>query len=229
MNKSFEQLPTWPRERNLATYAKYTNIKFEEMLADDKTWIDIGCRTGIALHESQTFCKAKLLGVNSHTIEVLPGITSVYCELPQNRLVYSNYGKKIDLLTDVYGAFSYSNDPLEVLLYEACLLRDKATAVIISLEARLGNRANWQDIKSFFASNLGQEIDFQRFRSYTDHLKRPLNSLRITIRGQNSSGCSLDELYTQATHFVGRAKKVRIAYRPSDNSCELWKIIYKKG
>lgn len=222
-----EKIPTWPLERDLATYAKYTAIEFEDELRDGMLWIDIGCRTGIALSESRDFCKAKLVGVNGHKIDVLPGIIPIYSELPRELTIYKKYQAKVDLLTDVYGAFTYENDPLQVLLYEASLLKPTGKAVIISLQAKLGNRANWQAIKCFFEIHLGQNITFKRFRTYTNHLKRPLNSLRITITGASRSSVSLEELYRLAQEAVGTPKKERIVYSPSDQSCELWKIVYK--
>lgn len=63
--------PTWPRERDLATYAKYTCIDFEVELSHEKTWIDIGCRTGKAMSETQKLYPARLVGVNAHEIDVL--------------------------------------------------------------------------------------------------------------------------------------------------------------
>ncbi len=222
-----DKIPTWPQERDLATYAKYTTIDFPNELTDGMTWIDIGCRSGLALSESRTFCKATLIGVNAHKIAVLPGIISVYSELPGKLEIYDRFQSNVDLLTDIYGAFTYDNEPLKALIYEASLLKPRGKAVIISLQAKLGNKVNLQAIQNFFATILGQTITFKRFRSYTNHLKRPLNSLRITITGQSRSKLRLNELYKLAQEQVGTPQKERILYSPSDQSCEIWKIVYR--
>lgn len=223
-----QKIPTWPRERDLATYTKYTGIHFVLELSTGKTWIDIGCRTGKAMSETKKFCKAHLIGVNAHQIQVLPGIKPILANIPQDRSVYKKFSKKTDLLTDVYGAVTYDNDPIAALIYEACLLKPGGKAVIISLEAKLGNKVNRQDIQHFFETVMGQNIEFKRFRTYSDNSKTPLNSLRITITGDGHSKYSLEILFLKARQMIGMPKKIRLLYRPADHSVELWKIVYKK-
>lgn len=222
------KIPTWPRERDLVTYSKYTCINFDIELSSGKTWIDIGCRTGKAMSETKALYKARLIGVNAHRIKVIAGIKPIFAEIPQNRSVYKDFRKKIDLLTDVYGAFTYDNDPIAALIYEACLLKPGGKAVIISLEAKLGNKINRQELQHFFEIVLGQDLTFRRFRTYSDNSKTPLNSLRITIAGHCRSKCNLETLLLKARQMIGEPKKIRLIYRPPDHSCELWKIVYKK-
>jgi hypothetical protein len=222
------EIPTWPLERDLATYAKYTCIDFDLDLSAGKTWIDIGCRTGKALSETKRLYKAHLIGVNAHRIKVLTGIKSIFAEIPQDRSVYKKFRKKTDLLTDVYGAVTYDNDPIAALIYEACLLKPGGKAVIISLDAKLGNKANRQDAQYFFETIMGQNLKFKRFRTYSDNSKTALNSLRITITGDCRSNRSLDSLFLRARKMIGEPKKIRLLYSPPDHSVELWKIVYKK-
>lgn len=222
------KIPTWPRERDLATYSKYTCINFDIELSNGKTWIDIGCRTGKAMSETKGLYKARLIGVNAHQIKVLEGITSIFAEIPQDRSVYKKFRKKIDLLTDVYGAFTYDNDPMAALIYEACLLKPGGKAVIISLEAKFGNKVNRQELQHFFKVVLGQDLTFRRFRTYSDNSKTPLNSLRIIITGYCRSKCNLETLFLKARQMIGEPKKKKLIYRPPDHSVELWKIVYKK-
>jgi len=224
---SASTIPTWPRERDLSTYSRYTSINFDVELSDGKTWIDIGCRTGKAMSETKGLYKARLIGVNAHPIEVLTGIESVFAEIPRDSSVYNKFRKKIDLLTDVYGAFSYDNDPIAVLIYEAGLLKPGGKAVIISLEAKLGNKANRQELQHFFKSVLGQDLTFKRFRTYTDNSKTPLNTLRITITGHCHSRSNLKSLLLQARRMIGEPKKIKLIYRPPDQSVEIWKIVYQ--
>jgi hypothetical protein len=225
---AFAKIPTWPRERDLATYAKYTCIDFHKELSHGNIWIDIGCRTGKAMQETQKLYKARLIGVNAHEIEVLNGIESIFAAIPQDRSIYNNFKKSVHLLTDVYGAFTYDNDPIATLIYEACLLQPQGKAVIISLEAKFGNRVNREELQAFFELNLGRTLTFQRFRTYSDNSKTPLNSLRITITGKGNSKCDLDDLLLKARQLIGEPKKIRLLYRPSDHSVEIWKIVYRR-
>jgi hypothetical protein len=222
------KIPTWPRERDLATYSKYTRINFDIELSNGKTWIDIGCRTGKAMTETKELYKARLIGVNAHHIAVASGIESIFAEIPQDRSVYKSFRKKVDLLTDVYGAFTYDNDPIAALIYEACLLKPGGKAVIISLEAKLGNKVNRQELQHFFKIVLGQDLTFRRFRTYSDNSKKPLNSLRITVAGYCRSKQNLETLLLKAQQMIGEPKKIKLIYRPPDHSVELWKIVYKK-
>lgn len=222
------KVPTWPRERDLATYAKFTSIDFENELADGKTWIDIGCRTGKAMSETKGLYNGRLIGVNAHQIEVLDGIESIFAEIPKDRSVYNKFRNKIDLLTDVYGAFSYNDDPVAALIYEACLLKPGGKAVIISLEAKLGNKVNRQNLQYFFENVLGQNLTFKRFRTYSDNSKTPSNSLRITITGDCRSECNLEVLLLKAREMIGKPKKIRVIYRSPDHSVEKWKIVYNR-
>jgi len=222
------QIPTWPRERDLATYSKYTSIHFDVELSDGKTWIDIGCRTGKAMSETKGFCKARLIGVNAHPIEVLAGIQSIFAEIPKDLSVYNHFRKEVDLLTDVYGAFTYDHDPIAALIYEACLLKPGGKGVIVTLDAKLGNKVNRQDLQHFFETVLGQGLTFKRFRTFSDNSKTPLNSLRITMTGHCRSKCNLESLLLKARQMIGKPKKIKLIYSPPDQSVELWKIVYTK-
>lgn len=223
---STKNIPTWPRERDLATYQKYTNLDFATLLSNVATWIDIGARTGIALSESKRLCEANLVGVNAHDIEMLPGITALFATLPEELSIYNRYYRKADIVTDIYGAFSYSEDPVAVLIYEALLLKAGGVAVIVSLQSKLGNRKNIADITHFFSNVLGQKCTFKRFRTYTNTLKKPINSVRITITGQCLVRDSYENLLVQAHQFIGEPKQKQAIYRPEDRSTEIRKTIY---
>lgn len=108
------------------------------------------------------------------------------------------------------------------------MLQPQGKAVIISLEAKFGNRVNLEELQAFFKLNLERTLTFQRFRAYSDNSKTPLNSLRITIIGKGNSKCDLDDLLLKASQLIGEPKKIRLLYRPSDHSVEIWKIVYKR-
>lgn len=221
-------IPSWPAERGLEKYARYTCIDFDQELFQGKTWIDIGCRTGIALNATRQKYQAHLIGVNAHPIKVLPGIESIYAVIPNDRSVYTKYQSSADLLTDIYGAVSYENDPLAALIYEGLLLKRGGKAVIITLEAKLGNRKNQSEMSHFFETVMGQQLSFKRFRHYSDNSKRVISSLRITIQGHSTSKCTLDTLLLKAQKALGLPKLEKVIYTPSDGSVDMWKIVYKK-
>lgn len=221
-------IPAWPAERGLEKYARYTCIDFDQELFHGKTWIDIGCRTGIALNATRQKYQARLIGVNAHSIEVLPGIESIYAVIPHDRSVYTKFQRSADLLTDIYGAVSYENDPFAAMIYEALLLKRGGKAVIICLEAKLGNRKNQSDMSHFFETVMGQQLSFKRFRHYSDNSKRVISSLRITIQGHCTSKCTLDILLLKAQKELGLPKLEKVIYTPPDGSVDMWKIVYRK-
>lgn len=221
-----EHVPQWPAERDLSRYQEYTQINFAEILSAGKTWIDIGCRSGKALSQALELYQAKAIGVNAHKISVKPGIQAVYAAIPEDTIVYQQYDSKVDLLTDIYGAVSYCDNPLDALIYEASLLKPGATAVIVLLEKRICGQVIWQRIQSFFQAFLKQGIQFQRFRSYSDNTRRPIRTLRITITGYNQAEQSLTELFSLAQQFVGQMKKTQIIWQAPDKSDQQWQVKY---
>ena len=106
---------------------------------------------------------ANLVGINAHPIEVLPGIQSVLAEIPHNSSIFETYRKKADILTDVYGASSYENDPIAALIYESCLLNAEGKAVIISLESKFGNKANHENCSLSLKQSWGRKFQLNGF------------------------------------------------------------------
>jgi SAM-dependent methyltransferase len=221
-----DNIPSWPKERDLATYSKYTKIDFTQDLSSKKTWIDVGCRTGKALSQTRQWYDAKLIGINAHEIKVQPGIQPILACIPEDIRVYTRYQQKADLLTDIHGAISYCENPLEALIYEACLLKPKAKAVIVTLAARLGSPVTWKRVKEFFSSVLKQSIEFKRFTTYSDNTKTPIKTVRITIQGMSQSELDLPSLFAEARKYVGQMKKVKVIAEPDDKSFQIWKVKY---
>jgi hypothetical protein len=223
-------LPAWPKERDLQRYQEFTKIDFMKALSLGQTWIDIGCRTGKALSEFPQHYKLKLIGINAHKIQVRPGIHSLIASIPEDISILEKYRKKAHLVTDVHGAVSYCENPLQALIYEACLLAPNSKAAIITLEDRMGspNTTIWKQIQRFFHSTMGQEINFQRFTSYTDNTKSPLKTLRITITGECCSPLSLQDLFLEAHRFMGQMKKKKVIAESTDQSAQVWRVLYKK-
>jgi hypothetical protein len=218
-----KKIPSWPNERDLNRYAEMTLIDFKNELAKDKVWIDIGCRTGKALSQIRKHFDAKLVGINAHKIRVRKGIESYYSLIPDDRRIYENYQQKADLVTDIYGSVSYSENPLEAMIYAACLLKPQAKAVFITLETRMGNL---QKIKNFFHTVMKQEIKFQRFTTYSDNTKTPIKTLRVTILGHCRSRINLEGLFKKAQRDVGIMKKAKMIWQSADLSAEQWRVIF---
>ncbi len=220
------KIPSWPQERTLSRYAEFTAIDFNNDLSHGEIWIDIGCRTGKALSETHKFYKAKLIGVNAHKIRVRSGIKAIFASIPDDIIVYKQYRKKANIVTDVHGAVSYCENPLEALIYEACLLKPDAKAVIVTLEGRMGNPATWKRIERFFKLIMQQKIEFKRFRSYTNHTKSPIRTLRITITGHCRARWGLKNLFMQARQYVGEMRKKKIIAQPLDKTFQIWQAVY---
>ncbi|MCX6957134.1 MAG: hypothetical protein NT164_01135 [Verrucomicrobiae bacterium] len=221
--------PTWPNERDLARYAELTQLDFDDCLAKGTTWIDVGCRTGKAL--SQMFKKKKIVpvGVNAHQMKVRSGIHSVFAALPEDSSVYQQYQRGADLVTDIYGAVAYADNPLNVLIYEACLLKGKAQAVIITLEEKIISidQEIFQQLKSFFKTVMGQSIKFKKFTTYSDNTKSPIKTLRITIQGSCHSNLNLQDLFNEGKKHIGMARKTKVLYQSRDATAQIWQVVYE--
>lgn len=220
-------IPTWPNERDLARYASYSAIDFTKELSDGEIWIDIGCRSGKALSQSTKFYRAKLIGVNAHRIRVRSGILSVFASIPDDVEFYQRYRRKAKLVTDIHGAITYSENPLNTLIYEARLLKPNAKAVSVTLESRMGSVATWKKISQFFKLVMGQKIEFKRFRSYTDNTQTAIKTLRITITGHCRSRLSLKNLFAKACAEVGEMKKTKVIAHAHDNTAQVWQVRYR--
>lgn len=221
------KIPSWPQERDLSCYEKFTSLDFNKSLSHGDMWIDVGCRTGKALSQIPKIYNAKLIGINAHRIRVRTGILPIFASIPDDLSVYRKYRKKAKLVTDIHGAVSYCEDPLDALIYEACLLEKNAKAAIVTLEQRFGGPATWKKIVDFFKFFMNQKIEFKRFRSYTNHTKNPIKTLRITITCHSHSKLVLKDLLVEVRNFVGEMKKKKVIAQPEDGSFQIWQVIYK--
>ncbi len=224
-------IPSWPKERDLACYELFTGLDFEKEILDDMAWIDIGCRTGKALSQIRKKSKAILLGVNAHPIRVRPGIISISATLPEDTDIYEKYKNKMDLVTDIHGAVSYCSNPLEALIYEACLLKHNAQAIIVTLEHRMGEPSSdvFKKIENFFKNTMNQTIEFQPFPSYSDNSKTLIHTMRITIKGKCHSTLSLNNLFLEARQYIGEMRKNKVISEAKDKSAQVWQILYRKN
>lgn len=223
-------IPSWPKERDLARYAEFTHIDFDADLAANQIWIDIGCRTGQALSETRRKYNAKLIGVNAHHINVLPGIHSIYAMIPSDQSVYMEYRNQANLVTDIHGAISYAEDPIATLIYEACLLKPHGKAVAVTMEDRIGYPTHkmWEKLQHFFKHVMGKHIIFEPFTSYSDNTKTPIKTIRITTINDNSTAeGELSSLLLQAKKYFGRMEKTVIVAQVPDGTAQIWQVAYK--
>jgi hypothetical protein len=160
---------------------------------------------------------------------VRSGIRSILAHIPEDMSVYMQYQKKADLITDIHGAVSYCENPLNALIYEACLLKPEVRAVIITLEERFGSVITWKRIQQFFEKIMKQSIDFERFTTYSDNTKMPIKTLRIIIKGMYQSALDLNGLFAEAQKYIGLMKKVKVIAEPNDKSFQIWKVKYRKN
>lgn len=221
-----KNIPSWPEERSLARYKEFTLLDFNEILSNGDMWIDIGCRSGKALSQLSTLRKVKLVGVNAHKITVLPGIEPIYTVIPDDITLYKKYRKQARLVTDIHGAISYAENPLHALIYEALLLKPGGTAVLVTMEERFGEVTTWERITSFFKLKMQQNIVFEKFNYYSEHVALMIRSVRIIITGYCDERNNLDSLLVEARKYVGVMRKNILLLQAEDKSFEIWQVIY---
>ena len=222
-------LPTWPNERDLARYAELTELDFAQELSTGKTWIDIGCRTGKALSQAAKQYRIIPIGVNAHDIAVCSGIDSIFAAVPDDDILYDNYKGSADLGTDIYGAVSYCDNPLNALIYEACLLKPNAKLVIVTLEDRMvaSSIDVFTKIQHFFTVTMKQSISFQCFISYSDNSKSIVKNVRIIITGKPDMALSLHELFVVAENTIGKMARDKVIYQSLDQTAQIWQTRYR--
>ncbi len=226
MNTAKKKIPSWPKERDLKTYGQYTRINFNENFTA-KIWMDIGCRTGKALSQSRKFFQAKLIGVNAHKIPVRNGIQAILAEIPKDLTIYKSFRQKIDLVTDIYAAVSYAEDPLDAMIYEASLLKTDGKCVIVTLQGRIKGPAAWKRIKTFLDQQMNISVSLKSFITYSDKRRSPIKTLRITLNKQKKANPSLQNLFAQARIYVGEMTKDKILWEATDKSAKIWMVKYK--
>lgn len=236
--------PRWNHWRGLSQYNSLTNLHIPSQMARGGTWIDVGCGSGRAMWElaaqSHGIPGLLLVGVNLHPYQVPAPIQHLLADIPSDPVVHERHRGQAKLVTDVYGAVSYGETPLETLIYEASLLGPEGTAVVFTEGERFGSPGAWKKIERFFNETSGQKVKFEdaepeNYRHPLDNFdSRPNHAwykpwskcLRITITGQGSAK-SLSQMTALARERIGPPRQGEILFRTGDGKGEIRRVDYQ--
>jgi hypothetical protein len=219
--------PPWPKERNLARYNALVGFKIQNYLRDGGLWIDVGVgqdarpmrpligRPGVTLKAISPHFR-KLPAAISLTTGTIPEHTGFLAE---------NRGRA-QLVTDVFGAVSYCDDPLQALIYGALLLRPGGTLVAFTELRRVGDLDTWDRITEFFNSRMQQTITFETVFAWGDSSKHFSTYLRISIQGAPRRTLSFPRLLQASRRMLGKPRRGKLLWVASDRSAKIWRANY---
>jgi hypothetical protein len=131
------------------------------------------------------------------------------------------------LVTDIFGAVSYCEDPVQALIYEALLLRSDGIYVAFTELHRVGDLETWDRLTEFFANRLHQKISFQTVYVFGDASGQFSTYLRICISGKTSRRASLKEIFREARLAIGTPQRDETPlWVSSDRSAKIWRMDY---
>lgn len=223
------QHPNWPNNRNLARYNELTGIDIAGELAGGDVWIDVGAGKTAKPMAEMTGKNLKLVAVGAHRMDLPDGIEEVSARIPESSSVMSAFQRRARLVTDVFGAVSYSPNPADVLIYEALLLKPGARAVVFTQADKLGSCGTWDNIRYFFAEYLNQSIEFSLVENFADANKRCELGLRIHIKANSQEILECyDQLFERSRKEIGAPKIGMTLWRSKDDLVEIKRVDYEK-
>lgn len=218
----------WPQERTLARYAELVGFDIRHHLSSGGIWIDVGCGKGVALSELLGHSQIELVGVTPVQIETDPSIRQINSLIPSDKELLQTYLGKARMTSDIFGALSYCEDPLEALIYESLLLRRDGVAVFATRPERFGQNSDVRcRIETFFAQETGRIIEFGEIETISDATGKPVGVLQVRLHSSSHSSAptrTLESLLESSRSIVGVPKKVRPAWTSEDQKVQIWEV-----
>lgn len=222
----------WPQERDASRYSELAGFDFRRHLENGGVWMDIGCGKGIALSDFITQRNLQLVGVTPVLIEMDPRISQIHSLLPSDRAILAEYRGKLRMASDIYGALSYCEDPLEALIYEALLLAPNGVAAIATRLERFGSSTETRkNIQELFRTQLGCDLEFFEIETISDATGKAVGVLQIRIIATPESGArdtDIEDLLKTFQANVGRPNRTRPAWISEDGKARIWQVDYMR-
>jgi len=218
----------WPKERDLDRYNALLGFKIQNFLDAGGLWIDLGVGEGAKpMQPLLGKRKIKLKAICPVHRRLPPGIGLTIGTVPDHAGFLAENRGCSRLVTDVFGAASYSKNPLEALIYGALLLAEGGLFAAFTELRRVGDLETWDRITKFFHNRMGQEILFQTAFMMGDSSKKYSTYVRIHIRGRATTETDLTSLLKDARKAVGVPRKGNPLWISPDRSARIWKVSYK--
>jgi hypothetical protein len=224
---SKEREPQWPKERDLARYNELAGFDIRKLLGAGGLWIEVGIgKSARPMRPLIGQSGVELKAIAPHYRALPKGISLTLGCVPDDQgFLVENRGRA-RLVTDIFGAVSYCDDPIQALIYGALLLRAGGVFVAFTELRRIGDLETWDRITQFFHDRLHQEIGFQTVYMLGDASRQFSTYLRIRIDGQSPGRAALASLLKDAQRKIGTPQRDQALWTSSDESAKIFRTRY---
>lgn len=227
---SVSQEPTWPAQRGLKRYDALLGIDLGRMLEAGGLWIEIG--PGTEALPMLPFLRrpgVELEAIGPHSRALPDGIAFTQGIVPEDEVFFAAHRGRARLVTDVFGALSYYDDPIRALLYGALLLADGGLFLGFTELYRFGDLSTWEKTTEFFRQTLNQRISFETIPVLGDATKKYATGLRVRVQGPAAVNTPLGDIFEEAARQIGRPAHTSTLWAADDCSASISRVDYQAG
>lgn len=222
--------PPWPKRRDLARYNTLVGFDIKDFLRGGGLWIDIGVGRGAKpMRPLIGRPRVRLKAISPYDRSLPPEISLTIGRVPEHAGFLSENRGRTRLVTDIFGAVSYCDDPIQAVIYGALLLGPGGRLVAFTELHRLGDIEAWDRMTKFFNRRLRQQIGFQTVYLRGDAWKGFSTYLRVQVQGRSRSTQTLRTILREARIAIGRHRRGIPLWVSSDRSAKIWKSDYRIG
>ncbi len=205
-------------------------IDLAKIMEKGGLWIEIG--PGADALPMLPFIGRKgtmLAAIGPHYRSLPAGILFSEGTIPEDTKFFRAHRAKARLVTDVYAAVSYCQDPIQAVIYGSLLLGEEGQFLAFTELYRFGDLPTWERITEFFRVKLKQSISFETMSVLGDASKAFSTCLRVRVRGRSPGSASLRQLFNEAARYIGIPVKSRTLWEAEDRSASISRVDYLRA
>jgi len=219
--------PQWPKERDLARYDELAGFDIRKLLGDGGLWIEVGIgKSARPMRPLIGQPGVELKAIAPHYRALPKGISLTLGCVPDDHGFLVENRARARLVTDIFGAVSYCEDPVQALIYGALLLGAGGVFVAFTELRRIGDLETWDRITQFFHDRLHQQIAFQTVYVLGDASRQFSTYLRIRIEGKAAGRAASATLFKDAQRKIGAPHRDQALWTSSDESAKIFRTRY---
>lgn len=222
---------SWPNNRSLARYNELTNIEIQTVLERGQSWLEVGPGTNTlpmreVLENKQIF--AYSMGPTKPTVGD-DNILHIKGKIPEDLDKLSSLYGKMDLVTDIFAAITYSGDPLKAILVESHLLKSDGLLIAVTESNLISPDTIMIEFKSFM-KELGFDINFEVFHTIADSSGKPELNMRMRVKKTTNTTSHKNDVATAVRKFdsIFKAKTSQvILWKSGDHQHKIMQVKYE--